>query len=71
MTEYTIRLTRDEMEIAIRACAKYAKVPLMPTKTTTASRDLSIRMRTMIEERKRLEEAAANVFQFGGRHGRS
>ena len=69
MTEYTIRLTRDEMEIAIRACAKYAKVPLMPTKTTTASRDLSIRMRTMIEDRKRLEDAAAKVFQFGGRNG--
>ena len=66
MTEYTIRLTRDEMEIAIRAFAKYAKVPLMPTKTTTASRDLATRMRTMLEERKRLEEAVANVIQFGG-----
>lgn len=66
MTEYTIRLTRDEMEIAIRAFAKYAKVPLMPTKTTTASRDLATRMRTMLEERKRLEEAVAKVIQFGG-----
>lgn len=69
MTEYTIRLTRDEMEIAIRACAKYAKVPLMPTKTTTASRDLSRRMRTIIKERKALEEAVANVIDFGGRNG--
>ena len=69
MTEYVIRLTRGEMEIAIRACAKYAKVPLMPTKTTTASRDLAIRMRTMLKERKRLEDAAAKVFQFGGRNG--
>ena len=69
MTEYVIRLTRDEMEIAIRACAKYAKVPLMPTKTTTASRDLAIRMRTMLKERKRLEDAAGKVFQFGGRNG--
>ncbi len=69
MTRFTIHLSRDEMEIAIRACAKYAKVPLMPTKTTTASRDLSRRMRTIIEERKALEEAVADVIDFGGRNG--
>ena len=30
--EYTVKLTRDQIEIAIKACRTYARVPLVPTK---------------------------------------
>ncbi len=51
--EYTVKLTRDQIEIAIKACRTYARVPLVPNKSTLDARALAGRLRVVQEEQAR------------------
>lgn len=51
--KYTIEMSRDEIEVAIRACRTYANVPLVPCKRTIDSRDLMKKLIVIKEEMRR------------------